>query len=475
MKKPLLPCLALAVILGTACAAPAAPSDTLVIEHVAVIPMDRERVLEDQTVVIVGETIVSLGRGLPTPADARRIDGRGKWLMPGLADMHAHLLADENIADEFQADELALILANGVTTMRDPIGKPSLLALRAAVARGEVLGPELWLGSPQLSGRTWPGVFNGREVHRADEARAAVREYHAAGYDFIKLTTDVSREAFDAATDEARSLGIRVIGHVGDQVRLPRALEVRMQVEHMDQFLEMLVPDDAPFRESVSDISVWKMERWASLDRLDASRIPAVAAQVAKAGVWVTPTNAFFFTCFARGSTDAEIAARPEKRFVSPELEAVLLRGRPRYWKSPPSEERRARYVELRRRFVRELHAAGAKLLCGSDAPEWMLFAGFSTHRELEEFVGAGLTPYQALETATVNPHEWLGDLERVGTVAAGKRADLVLLDANPLDSIGNVRRIAAVVSRGRLLDRKRLEELLDDAAQHLSKALPLE
>ncbi|MCE9595140.1 MAG: amidohydrolase family protein [Planctomycetes bacterium] len=475
MKTIRLASFVLSAVASAACSAPTVSSDTCVIEHVHVIPMDRERVLNDVDVVIVGETIVSLGRGLPTPPDARRIDGRGKWLIPGLVDMHGHLLADENIADEYQADELAVILANGVTTLRDPIGKPSLLALRAAVARGAVLGPKLRLGSPQLAGRTWPGVFNGREVHHADEARAAVREYRDAGYDFIKLTTDLSREAFDAATDEARSLGIRVIGHVGDQVRLQRALEARMQIEHMDQFLEALVPDDAPFRESVSDISVWKLERWKSLDWLDASRIPAIAKQVADAGVAVTPTNSFFFTCFARGSTDAEIAARPEKRFVSPELEAVLLRGRPMYWKNPPSEARRQRYIELRQRFVRELHAAGVKLLCGSDAPEWILFAGFATHRELDEFVAAGLTPYQALETATVNPHAWLGDLAQVGTIAPGKRADLVLLDANPLASIADVRKIAAVVVGGRVLERAELDRMLDAAATRLSKAKPLE
>lgn len=447
-----------------------APEPVLAIEHVDVIPMDREGVLEDRTVLVRGERIESLD-AREVPEGALRVDGRGKWLVPGLADMHTHFLSDESIAEEYVEAELDVILMNGVTTMRNPIGKPSHLRLRERIERGELDGPQLWVGSPQLCGKAYPGVFLGRELKTEAAAREAVRDFKAEGYDFLKLTDFLTLPVYEAIHDEARKQGIRVFGHIGAEVPLRAAMEVGQQLEHLDGWLEMLLPEDAPVRQSVSGYGVWRPEFWESVDRLDASRIEPLAREAVAAGMWNTPTLAFFDIAFGRVRREDEMRATPEWRFLSEEVRAWNTRGVPAFIKMLPSEERREKYVELRNRIVRALHAAGGKIMAGSDSPEWLLIYGFALHRELEALVGAGLTPWQALECATRNPHEWLGDLDQVGTIEPGKRADLVLLSADPLAEIGNTRSIAGLIVRGKYLDAEHIATRLEAARVRLSSA----
>ncbi|HET7693903.1 MAG TPA: amidohydrolase family protein [Gemmatimonadota bacterium] len=445
------------------------------ITHVAVIPMDAERVLEDHTVIVRDGRIVALGpaASLPAPADAIEIDGRGKWLIPGLIDMHMHLLSDDRIAEDHAPAELAVIVANGITTGRIPIGRPGHLDLRERIADGRLVGPSLWVAGPQIAGRSFGAIFNGRAATNVDEARAAVREIASSGYDFVKLTFLISREVFDAVVQTADEVGLRVIGHVGPEVGLERALESGMQIEHLDEYLEALVPDAAPVTGGISGFGVWRPEGWASLDHAVESRLPALARAVAEAGAWSTPTQHFLVTAFGdRQQSDAEILGSPDARFVSPEVRDELLRGHYQFWANPPSEERRRRFVALRRAVIRALADAGAPIMAGSDSPEWMLLYGFTLHRELEALVAAGLSPWEALAAATVTPARWLADGEPdFGTIEAGKRADLVLLDADPLAAIDNTRRIAGVMLRGEWMDAAMLEDMLDASAEELGRA----
>ncbi len=448
----------------------AAREPALVIERVNVIPLDGERVLAERNVLVRDGRIASLDAA-NVPEDAQRIDGRGKWLVPGLVDMHTHFLSDESIEEEFVEAELEVILMNGVTAMRNPIGKPSHLALRARVEARELDGPQLWIGSPQLCGKAYPGVFLGRELKTPDAARAAVREYRHAGYDFIKLTDGLSLEVFEAIHDEAARRGIKVFGHIGANVPLGAAMKVGQQVEHLDGWLERLLPDDAPMRESVSGSNVWRARFWESIDHLDASRIEPLAREAVAAGMWNTPTLAFFDFAFGRVRREEELRETPEWSFLSDEVRKWNTRGIPAFVKMLPSAERRAKYMALRRQIVKALHDAGGKLMAGSDSPEWLLLYGFALHRELESLVEAGLTPYAALETATRNPHEWLGDLNDVGTIETGKRADLLLLDSNPLEHIGATRSIRAIVVRGKLIERAEIDTRLEAARVRLSSA----
>ncbi len=459
-------CLALAAL-----PAPAAePAPVLAIEHVAVVPMDGERVLQDRTVLVRGERIESID-AREVPAGALRVDGRGKWLLPGLADMHAHFLSDESIAEEYAEAELDVTLMNGVTTVRDPIGKPSLLALRARVDARELDGPELWIGSPQLCGKAHGGVFLGRELHDEEQARAAVRDFAHAGYDFLKLTEDLTLPVYRAIHDEARRRGIPVFGHIGARVPLRAAIEEGQQLEHLDGWMEALLPDDAPMRASLSGYGVWRPAAWESVDWLDAGRIEPLAREAVAAGMWNTPTLAFFDFAFGRVRREEELRAAPEWRFLSDEVRAWNTRGVPAFLKMLPDEARRAKAVALRGRIVRALRDAGGKIMAGSDAPEWLLVGGFALHHELEALAAAGLSPYEALECATRNPHEWLGDLDVVGTIEPGKRADLLLLGADPLASVANARAIEAIVVRGKLVPKEEIAARLEAARARLASA----
>jgi hypothetical protein len=299
-----------------------------------------------------------------------------------------------------------------------------------------------------------------------------VREIAAAGYDFVKLTFLISSEVFDAVVRTADEVGLRVIGHVGPDVGLERALAAGMQIEHLDEYLEALTPEGAPVARGITGPGVWRPEGWESLDYADESRIPALARAVAEAGVWSTPTQHFLATAFGGPRDDAAILESPDARFVSPEVRDELLVGHYRFWENPPSEERRRRFVELRRAVIRALADAGAPIMAGSDSPEWMLLYGFTLHRELQALVDAGLSPWEALRAGTATPAAWLGDGNPdFGTIAVGKRADLVLLEADPLASIGNTRRIAGVMTRGQWLDAERLAAILDASADELGKA----
>jgi imidazolonepropionase-like amidohydrolase len=440
---------------------------------VNVIPMDAKRVLKNQTVLVRGAAISEIGPAekIKIPKDATRVDGRGKYLIPGLFDMHSHMFSDDKFPDRLAPDELAVMLANGVTTVRLMIGTPEHLLLRARIERGEILGPTIFAASPQLSGRSLGDIFNGRVVTTPDQARNAVRDFKAAGYDFIKLTFFISRPVYDAVIETAKEVGIRVIGHVDPQVGLARALEARQQIEHLDSYLEATLSDNAPVKASVSGVSVWRMRNWESLDYIEDKKIGEVARATAKAGVWSCPTLTSLKLAFGTGQSDEEIRKRPDYAFIPSRLREEMAGPRQRFWSSPPTEARRRRFVEVRNRLVKEIYQAGGKILAGSDAPEWFLVYGWTLHRELHSLVEAGLTPYGALEAATRNPAEFLGILSTVGTIERGKRADLILLEANPLEDISNTERRAGVMARGRWLTDSEIKKMLGEIAPRFQAA----
>jgi len=405
--------------------------------NVSVIPMDRERVLARQTVVVRGGRIIAMGDAgkVPVPPGATRIDGTGRFLIPGLADMHVHT---------FDRDELTLFLANGITTVRNLHGIPRHLAWRDSLARGTMLGPRLHTSGPIIDGSP-PTRATNVVVRTPEEAARAVADQKAAGYDLIKIYDNVPRDLYPVILSAARAAGLPVTGHLPTPVGLTGLLEAggQQSIEHVEELLPL-------FR-----------------DGRDTTNVDSVARQLARAGIWLIPTVTVYTSALAQSTDGAAVKARRELRYMNP---ATI-----RDWGWEPTatgfaqegaRERFTRTVEFfERSLIPALHRAGVRLLAGTDAPIPAIVPGFSLVHELRTFVRAGLTPFEALATATRAPAAFLGASNEWGSIAVGRSADLVLLESNPLQSIDAVARPAGVMVRGRWLSRMELDSMLEALA----------
>lgn len=439
---------------------------------VNVIPMDRERVLKNQNVIVRQGIITAIGAKVRIPKDAVRIDGTGKYLIPGLVDMHTHLLSDsDEFPDSIAEDELRVMIANGVTTVRFMIGTPELLMLRGRSAKGEIEAPTIYVASPHLTGREQGNDF---VVNTPDEAREAVRRSKAAGYDFIKITTFIKADVYDAAVDEAAKQNIRVVGHADSRfVGAERAWRARQQIEHLDGYMEMLLRDDSPIKGSVSDLYIYQIDNWKSLDYIDESKIAEVARRTVASNPFVNPTQHFMKNTFGLARTEESIRAQPEFRFYPTKVQNQWLEfyRKNRFINTVPLEKR-ARWVELRNKLIKAIHEAGGKIMAGSDTPEFLFLYGFSQHRELKALADAGLSNYAVLAAATRNAHEFFGTIGSVGTVEIGRRADLVLLNANPLENISATENRAGVMLKGNWHTQQELNIWLDESAAKIHASL---
>jgi imidazolonepropionase-like amidohydrolase len=443
---------------------------TLAISNVTVIPMTADTALPDRTVIVRDGRIESIAPPgtARVPPGARRIDGRGKFLIPGLVDTHAHLFSDGAVPDSVAGYELGVMVANGVTATRLMMGTPEQLALRREVASGRLVGPMLWLASPEFAGRKYGDEFHGKVVATPAEARAAVQEMASAGYDFIKITLFVGPEPYAALIEEAKRRGIGVVGHVDPSVGVPRALGAGQHIEHLDNYLENVLADSAPMKGSVSDRGVYSPKAWESLDYVDDAKVARIAGLTARSGTFTTPTLTIFKNAFALGMPDSVVRAWRDWRLYPPELRAMWRAVIDRYWTNPAAAGRRHRWVATRNRLVKAIVDSGGRVMTGSDTPEFLHGYGWTLHRELASLVSAGLTPYQALTAATSTPARFLERAPDWGTIAPGNRADLVLLSGNPLLDITNTTRIDAVALGGRWLDSATLERMVTLALARL-------
>jgi imidazolonepropionase-like amidohydrolase len=446
-------------------------SGTIAVTNVSVVTMTSPAVLADMTVVIQDGRVIfvspaSISR---VPTGARKINGTRKYLIPGLADMHLHLFSDDNVeVKDAGPEELGVMLANGVTTIRLMIGTPEHLRMRKEIESGKLLGPQMWIASPQFTGKK---DSNARVVLTPEEARKAVNECAGSGYDFIKLTLDITPEVFDAIVQEAAKDGIRVVGHVDPRVGVARALAAGQHIEHLDNYMESVLKDDSPIKTSVSDFGVFRLKNWESIDFVDDRKVAQIAQSTARSRTWTCPTLTLFKQAFAIHRTAEEIKSQPDWALQPKAHRDIYWGAHQRYWKNPPDEAHRKKYIEVRNRMVKSIFDAGGKILAGSDAPEWFLEYGFTLHRELQSLVEAGLSPYQALCAATRNPADFLHASREWGTIEKGKRADLVLLSANPLEDIRNTTKIEGMCVGGKWLVKTELQRLIKKAVVKLSGA----
>ena len=430
----------------------AAQQTTTAFVGVTVIPMDNERALRDYTVVVRGQRIVAVGpeADVPIPVGATRIDGRGRYLMPGLAEMHAHIPPQAQATSEQIEQILAFYALNGVTTVRGMLGAPRHLDYRARAATGEVLSPTIITTGPSLNGNSIPDVAS---------AITAVTDQKAAGYDLMKIHPGIRRDVYDAMAETAKRLNIRFAGHVPLDVGLLRALEHgQWTMDHVDGYLEALVRDGSPVRGTQSQFFGFNL-----VDYLDMSKLPALIQATKASGAAIVPTQSLFESILGPLSPD-QLAAWPEMKYWIPaQVEGWKRATANTRQNSGVTPDNAQRYLNARRQVMRALYQAGVPFLLGSDAPQWWNVPGFSIQRELDAMIKAGFTPYQALEMGSRNVAEHFGAGEEFGTVAVGRRADLVLLEANPLDDVSNWSRRAGVMVRGRWLDRAEINRRLDD------------
>jgi imidazolonepropionase-like amidohydrolase len=438
----------------------------LAITHVTVIDGTGAAPRAGMTVVISDERITALGSSseLVPPKDARVVHAAGKFVIPGLWDMHVHWN---------DAAYLPLFIANGVTGIRIMWGRPAHLQWRRDIAEGRLAGPRIVLAGSIVDGPKpfWPGST---AAATADEGRQAVERTRAEGYDFVKVYNSVPREVFLAMAEEARKQNIPVAGHVPNAVGAGEASDAGQKtMEHLQGLLLAVSSIENQLRDDFAAANKLPAgpERRALLRRLgvrvletyEANKAAALFAKLKANGTWQVPT---FTVLHSIGHLhDPQHTSDPRVKFMPPWVRTLWNPAKDFRFRNLVAEDfaQQKRFFERRLALVGEMHAAGVGILAGSDTLNPYCFPGFSLHDELGWLVKAGLSPMAALQAATRNPAIYLGRMQDFGTVERGKIADLVLLDADPIADIRNTRSIAAVVMQGKLLQRSDLDRMLAD------------
>jgi imidazolonepropionase-like amidohydrolase len=405
--------------------------------------MDEERVIPDQTVIIKDGKVTAIGKRLKFGKDALVIDGKGKYLMPGLAEMHAHVPPIDDL--EPMKEVLFLFAANGITTIRGMLGHPRHLELRTMIQEGQINGPRFYTTGPS---------FNGISVKTAEAGAEMVRKQKEMGYDFLKLHPGLNLETFPAIASSANEVGIPFAGHVSWAVGVWRAIEAGYSsIDHLDGFVEALVPGIETITEQEAGIFGMFIG-----DRADVSRIPALMKALKEKNIWVVPTQSLAERWFAPSYDAESFRNDPHSKYMNPKVVDQWIATKKSLMSNPNYDAAKIeKLIKLRRQLILECQQNGVGLLLGCDAPQVFNVPGFSTHNELAYLVGSGLTPYQALRTGTVNVASYL-KLADSGVIKPGAVADLVLINGNPLQDIRQTQNIQGVIVNGRWLSKAEIE-----------------
>jgi hypothetical protein len=413
----------------------------IVFNHVNVIPMDRERILENQAVVVKEGKIVSVtdaGKVKYAP-DATVIEARGKYLMPGLAEMHAHVPPIDDL--EPMKEVLMLFAVNGITTIRGMLGHPRHLELRSKLQSGELLGPRFYTTGPS---------FNGQSVKTAEQAAEMVRQQKQAGYNYLKIHPGLTKETFAALEKTAKEAGIPFVGHVPFEVGIWQAIDAGYSsIDHLDGFIEGMVPG----MENMTEQQVGLFGMFVA-DKADLSQLPKLMKGLKDKKIWVVPTQALAERWFAPADPQ-QLRDAPEMKYMSQETSNNWVNSKKNLQANPKYDKTKMeQYIRLRRRLILECQRRGVGLLLGCDAPQVFNVPGFSTHHELGYMVASGLSPYEALRTGTVNVATYLNKAGQTGVIKAGAVSDLLLLNGNPLTDIKQTSNIEGVMIGNLYMDK---------------------
>lgn len=401
--------------------------------NVSVATMDSARVLRNQTVVVSGDRITAIGpaRSTTVPAGAERIDGQGKYLMPGLAEMHGHIPPPSQPKENIDA-VLFLYVARGVTTVRGMQGAPGQLELREAARRGDIVSPTLYLAGP---------AFSGGSVKSVEDAVARVKQQKSEGWDLIKVLPGLSLEVYDAMAKSAKEAGMRFAGHVPAAVGIEHAIEMGQDsVDHLDGYAEKLDGLTKP---------------------VDARALQELVAKTKKAGTWMVPTMFVWETL--QGPVTLESRTQlPELKYLPASQIAQWTQALQKRLNNPQFNAANAKiYMENRDRILKALHDGGVGILLGSDAPQQFNVPGFSIHREMKSMADAGMGVFDIVKSGTASVGQYFKGQDAFGTVGVGKRADLILVDGNPLESLANIEKQSGVMVRGRWLPKAEIDKRL--------------
>jgi imidazolonepropionase-like amidohydrolase len=432
-------------------ASPNTSTNAFAFVHANVVPMDRERILRDQTVLVVEGRITAVG---PTskvniPRQTVRIDARARYLLPALSDMHVHVEGESwnaLLSPEAKAasknppfeDFLFPYVANGVTTVQVLSGTHELLPVRGQIAQGQMLAPRLILAR-MIDGpdKAWPPPLS-TWVSTAREARDATLQAKAEGYDKMKVYSFLTKDTYDAVIKTAKEQHMDVIGHI------PNSLSVEYVV---DAGQKMIAHTEEVAKHAHGDYSN--------------ARISYFAGRIADGGVWLTPTLITTRRILDELGDPDGLLVGPEAKYYAHPIQRDIWRFISNMNQQiPPEHQRKIRddFEKFQKPFTKVFHDKGGQLMTGTDSLLPRLVPGFALHEELHELVAIGLTPYEALRSSTTVPYEYLGESNQAGTIEVGKRTDMLLIEANPLEDISAAARIVGVMMRGRWIGRDEID-----------------
>lgn len=380
------------------------------------------------------------------------MDGTGKYLMPGLTEMHAHIPTPNEGDDSIVKETLFLYLSQGVTTIRGMLGDPYHLKLKEMIANDEILSPRVYTSSPSLNGGT---------IKTKEEAIEKVSQYQKDGYDFLKIHPGITLDVWNSVEETAKKVGIPYAGHVPVEVGIHRALEAGYgTVDHLDGYLDGLIPEDVEY-----DINGGGFFAYGFIDKIDLSLLPELVKKTKALDVAVVPTQTLFTRWFS--PTDPAINLQePEMKYMPSKTRFSWRQNKERMIGDDAySVDNWNKYISIRKEVLREMNKQGVSFLLGSDAPQVMNVPGFSIHHEMKTMSDAGISNAKILHSGTANPAQFFNAEDEYGTITPGASADLILLRANPLEDISHSSEIEAVMVRGTLLSREMIDKRLAEIA----------